>query len=66
MGRSEYLADRGLKIVKKYCVVFWSEENGWYSRLVDTAEQALECGGYGDFTGFSQVNCIIPLGAKHD
>jgi hypothetical protein len=26
MGRSEFLADRGLQIVKKYCVVYWDEK----------------------------------------
>jgi hypothetical protein len=66
MGRSEFLADRGLQIVKKYCVVYWDEKNGWHSELFSTEERAMECGGFGNFTGYSVVDCIIPLGSSHD
>ena len=66
MGRSEYLAEHGLKIVKKYAVVFWDESGGWTTRLVDYEVEARCCGGHSNFTGYSVVECIVPLGENFE
>ena len=50
----------GMITVDKYAVVFWNEKQGWFSRLVDTENDANFSRGYGDFVGYSKVTCVVP------
>lgn len=57
------LAEYKLKRVTKYTVLFWCVNFGWSCKIVDSYDETIQYRGYGDFAGFSEVVCIVPIDA---